>query len=62
VIAANGGNGNAVETTPWGDQAAVVQMDPFDGGGDLFGPTITPSQKGILFVDDGNNTLWRFSQ
>jgi hypothetical protein len=60
VIAANGGNGNAVETTPWGDQVANVQMDPLNAGGDLFGLTISPNHKAILFVDDGNNTLQRF--
>ena len=30
VIAANGGNGNAVEMTPWGQQVANVQMDPLE--------------------------------
>ena len=60
VIAANGGDGNAVETTPMGDQVAVVQMDPLNAGGDLFGLTISPNHKAILFVDDGNNTLDRF--
>ena len=60
VIAANGNDGNAVETTPLGDQVAVVQMDPLNLGGDLFGLTITPNHKAILFVDDGNNTLDRF--
>jgi sugar lactone lactonase YvrE len=61
LIAANGGNGNAVEVTPTGDQVANVEMDPLNSGGDLFGLTLTPSHKGILFVDDGNNTLERFS-
>jgi hypothetical protein len=60
VIAANGGDGNAVETTPWGDQNAVVQMDPLNSGGDLFGLTVSPNHKAILFVNDGNNTLERF--
>jgi len=61
VIAANGGNGNAVEINPWGDQVANVQMDPLDSGGDLFGLTLSPSGRGILFVDDGDNTLKRFA-
>ncbi len=61
LIAANAANGNAVEVTPSGDQVANVQMDPLNSGGDLFGLTLTPSHKGILFVDDGNNTLERFS-
>ncbi len=61
VIAANAANGNAVEVTPSGEQVANVQMDPLDSAGDLFGLTLSPSHKGILFVDDGNNTLERFS-
>lgn len=60
VIAVNAADGNAVETTPWGEQVAVVQMDPLNSGGDLFGLTISPNHKAILFVDDGNNTLDRF--
>ena len=60
VIAANGGNGNAVEVTPSGEQVANVQMDPLNSGGDLFGLTLSPSHKGIQFVDDGDNTLKRF--
>jgi hypothetical protein len=60
VIAVNAADGNAVETTPWGDQVAVVQMDPLNSGGDLFGLTISPNHKAIMFVDDGNNTLDRF--
>jgi hypothetical protein len=27
------------------------------GGGTLFGLAITPNQKGVYFVDDGDNTL-----
>jgi hypothetical protein len=61
LIAANGGNGNAVEVTPFGAQVANVQMDPLDAGGDLFGLTITPDRQGILFVDDGDNTLKLFA-
>lgn len=60
VIAANGGNGNAVEVTPKGAQVANVQMDPLNAGGDLFGLELSPSGKGIVFVDDGDNTLKRF--
>ena len=60
VIAANGSNGNAVEVTPSGQQVANVQMDPLDSGGDLFGLTLSPNHKAILFVDDGDNTLKRF--
>lgn len=60
VIVANGGNGNAVEVTPSGDQVADVEMDPLDSGGDLFGLEINPSARAILFVDDGDNALERF--
>jgi hypothetical protein len=60
TIAANGGDGNAVETTPFGQQVAVVQMDPLDSGGDLFGLTLNSARNGILFVDDGDNTLKAF--
>ena len=57
VIAANGGDGNAVEVAPDGTQVTVAQLDPLNNGGDLFGLTLTPSGHGILFVDDGDNTL-----
>jgi hypothetical protein len=60
VIAANGANGNAVEVTPTGHQVANVQMDPLNAGGDLFGLAVSPSGHGIVFVDDGDNTLKRF--
>jgi sugar lactone lactonase YvrE len=57
VIAANGGDGNAVEVAPDGTQVDVAQLDPLNNGGDLFGLTLTPQGHGILFVDDGDNTL-----
>jgi hypothetical protein len=60
VLAANGGNGNVVETTPFGRQVDSVQMDPFGSAGDLFGLAIAPYGRGILFVDDGDNTLKLF--
>jgi NHL repeat len=55
VLTANGGDGNVVETTPRGDQKAVVAADP--KAGDLFGLTLTPDRSGVYFVDDGTNTL-----
>jgi sugar lactone lactonase YvrE len=61
VIAVNGGNGNAVEITPWGHQLVATQIDPAGSAGDLFGLTITPNGRGLLFVDDGDNTLKLFS-
>jgi NHL repeat len=57
VVAANGGDGNAVEVSPNGKQVDVIQLDPLNSGGDLFGITLTPHGHGILFVDDGDNTL-----
>jgi len=60
LIAANGGNGNAVEITPFGAQVDNVQIDPAGEGGDLFGLTVAPNGNGLLFVDDGNNTLQLF--
>jgi hypothetical protein len=60
VITVNAGDGNAVETTPSGQQVATVQIDPAGAGGDLFGLTISPNKRGVLFVDDGDNTLKLF--
>jgi hypothetical protein len=60
VLSANGGDGNIVETTPFGHQIASVQIDPAGAGGDLFGITIAPYGRGVLFVDDGDNTLKLF--
>jgi hypothetical protein len=60
LIAVNASNGNAVEITPHGVQSANVTIDPLNSGGDLFGLAIAPHHRGILFVDDGNNTLQLF--
>jgi hypothetical protein len=57
VLTVNGGDGNAVETTPAGEQVDTVKFDPAGAGGDLFGLTIAPNKRGVLFVDDGDNTL-----
>ena len=57
ILTVNGNDANAVETTPYGKQVAVVQMDPLGNGGDLFGLVApTPGRNGVLFVDDGDNT------
>ncbi len=56
VLAANGDDGNLVEVTPFGRQVAAPQLIP-EGAGDLFGLTIAPCGRGVLFVNDGNNTL-----
>ncbi len=55
ILTANGGDGNLVETTPVG-----AEFQPFDtgaGGGGLFGLTVAPYGRGVLFVNDTNNTL-----
>ena len=59
LITVNGGNGNGVEVTPAGFQFTGVQFDPANSGGNLFGLTIAPGGHGVLFVDDGTNTLDR---
>jgi hypothetical protein len=55
ILTANGGNGNIVETTPFGFQFPPV--DTGAGAGGLFGLTLTPNQHGVYFVNDGENTL-----
>jgi hypothetical protein len=57
VITTNAGDGNLVETTPSGHQVAVVAGDSKSGAGSLFGLLIAPGGKGIVYVDDGLNTL-----
>ena len=60
ILTVNGGDGNAVETTPLGKQVDTVEMDPLNAGGDLFGLIVAPNHNGVLFVDDGDNTLKLF--
>ena len=62
ILTVNGGDGNIVETTPGGDQLLVTQIDPASAGGDLFGLTLAPHHGGVLFVDDGDNTLKLFGR
>ena len=59
VLTTNGGDGNLVETTPGGSQVTRFTLDSSgsDGAGDLFGLTVPPRGGGVLFVDDGDNTL-----
>jgi hypothetical protein len=63
ILAANGGDGNLVELTPTGEQIAVKMLDTSpappgpNGNGTLFGLVVSPSQSGVIFVDDGTNTL-----
>jgi len=57
ILTTNAGDGNMVETTPAGHQIATVAGDAKTGAGSLFGLAIAPGNKGIVFVDDGFNTL-----
>jgi sugar lactone lactonase YvrE len=68
IITVNAGDGKAVETVPFGGtQIATTQLDNSavpglpNGNGTLFGIALTPNGKGLYFVDDGTNTLNRFS-
>jgi hypothetical protein len=55
ILTANAGDGNIVETTPFGGQLAAD--DTGAGAGGLFGLTVSQGQPGVYFVDDANNTL-----
>ncbi len=59
ILAANGNDGNIVETTPSGHQVAhkLVDATGGTGGGCLFGLTTVYSSPGVFFVDDCGNTL-----
>jgi hypothetical protein len=57
ILTTNAGNGNIVETTPSGHQIATAAGDAKTGAGSLFGLAIAPGGKGLLYVDDGFNTL-----
>ena len=61
ILTANGGDGNLVETTPWGTQVTSLLIDnsggPPPGAGALFGLAVTPCNNGVYFVDDATNTL-----
>ena len=57
ILTTNAGDGNIVETTPAGHQIATVAGDAKAGAGSLFGLSIAPGGKGIVYVDDASNTL-----
>jgi len=65
ILAVNGNDGNLIETTPRGAQISVTTLDDtsvpgsLPGAGTLFGLTDIPAE-GLVFVDDGSNTLNRF--
>ena len=56
ILTTNAGDGNIVETTPKGKQAAPVLLAPA-GAGSLFGLAVVPDGSGIYFVDDSENQL-----
>lgn len=55
ILTTNSGDGNIVETTPFGDQLAAVDTGAGEGG--LFGLAVSTHGPGVYFVDDANNTL-----
>ncbi len=55
ILTTNGANGDLVETTPVG--AEFQPLDTGAGEGGLFGLALTPDGRGVLFVNDANNTL-----
>ena len=58
ILTVNANDGNMVETTPGGTQAAMKAVDITEtGAGTLFGLAIRPNDQGVYFVNDGNNTL-----
>jgi hypothetical protein len=58
IVTVNSGDGNMVEITPAGAQVAMKNVDvTATGAGVLFGLALRPSDSGIYFVNDGNNTL-----
>jgi hypothetical protein len=57
ILTANAGDGNIVETRPFGGAQTDIAADSTSGAGALFGLTVSPGVNGIYFVDDGTNTL-----
>jgi hypothetical protein len=60
LLSTNGGDGNIVETTPFGHQVATLSLDASGtppGAGALFGLAVPPGPARIWFVDDADNTL-----
>jgi hypothetical protein len=55
ILTANAADGNIVETTTAGLERRA--FDTGAGGGGLFGLAVAPNLRGLLYVDDANNTL-----
>jgi hypothetical protein len=56
LVIMNGDDGNAVEISPSGKQLGSETVIA-NGAGDLIGLTLTPTANGILFGNDGTNSL-----
>jgi hypothetical protein len=56
IVVVNGNDGNAVEITPQGKQVATMTLVK-NGAGDLFGVTLAPGGRQLIFVNDGANAL-----
>jgi len=60
ILTVNAGDGNLVETTPFGAQIAVRQLDSSGmppGSGALFGLAVKPGHHAVYYVDDATNQL-----
>lgn len=58
ILTVNAGDSNLIEITPGGSQYPPKPIDTSGAGaGTLFGLAVAPNQKGVYFVDDGDNTL-----
>ena len=60
ILTVNGNDGEITETTPKGQQVNWIFLDTSgspQGAGTLFGLAVQPGNKGIYFVDDGENQL-----
>ena len=60
ILTVNGGDGNIVETTPFGSQVDTILLDSSGsppGAGALFGLAVAPFGQGVIFVDDATNNL-----
>jgi len=60
ILTVNGNDGEITETTPQGQQVNWIFIDKAGsppGAGTLFGLAVQPGNKGIYFVDDGENQL-----
>ena len=56
LLAANGGDGNLVELSPFGTQLGEKTISP-GGGGALFGLALSRNATALYFVDDSENQL-----